>query len=99
MWYPVHQQQQQQHSCYGYARHHPSHQQQQQQQTYLRTSYYCNTDELSTTCVEAINDENDSSSHCQTTYSGSAHGKKEMQLKFKRNNFFFSSTIFFHIFE
>ncbi|CAF1421452.1 unnamed protein product [Adineta ricciae] len=72
MWYPVHQQQQQ-HSCYGYTHHHPSHQQQQQQQTYLRTSYYCNTDELSTTCVEAINDENDSSNHCQTTYSGSAH--------------------------
>ncbi|UJR31212.1 hypothetical protein I4U23_018716 [Adineta vaga] len=75
MWYPSQQQQQQHHSCYGYTRHYPSHQQQQQQQqkTYLRTSYYCNTDELSTTCVGAINDENESSNHCHTTYSSNAH--------------------------
>ncbi|CAF0740038.1 unnamed protein product [Adineta steineri] len=71
MWYPS---QQQQHSCYGYMHHYPSQQQQQQQETYSRTSYYCNTDELSTTCVEAINDENESPIHCQTTsYSSNVH--------------------------
>ncbi len=78
MWYPS-QQQQEQHSCYGYAtRHYASQQQQQQQQTYSRTAYYCNGDELSSTCVAAINDENDSSmQHCQTTYGNTVHGKKK----------------------
>jgi hypothetical protein len=70
MWYPS-QQQQQQHSWYGYV-HHPT-TRQQQHQTYSRTSYYCNDDELSTTCIVAINDENDSPAHCQTTYGGNVH--------------------------
>ncbi len=77
MWYPS-QQQQEQHSCYGYATRHYASQQQQQQQTYSRTAYYCNGDELSSTCVAAINDENDSSmQHCQTTYGNNVHGKKK----------------------
>jgi hypothetical protein len=78
MWYPS-QQQQQQHSWYGYVNHHSSQQQQQQQQqNYSRTSYYCNDDELSTACVVAIHDENESPAHCQTTYgSGNVHGKKK----------------------
>ena len=68
--------------------HHPSsQQQQQQQQTYSRTSYYCNDDELSTTCVVAINDENESPVHCQTTYTAVMFTVKKIQLKFK--SFFF----------
>jgi hypothetical protein len=73
MWYPS-QEQQQQYSWYGYI-HHPS--SQQQQQAYSRTSYYCNDDELSSTGVVAINDENDSPVHCKTTYDGNVHSKRK----------------------
>jgi len=66
MWYPS-QEQQQQHSWYGYMRHPSS----PQQQTYSKTSYYCNDDELSTTCVVGI--ENESPIHCQPTYGGNIH--------------------------
>ncbi len=94
MWYPSQQQQ----SCYEYTRHYASQQQQQQQQqqTYSRTAYYCNGDELSTTCVATINDENESSiQHCQTTYSSNVHGKIKMRLKFERSRFFSRAILFY----
>jgi hypothetical protein len=94
MWYPS-QQQQQQHSWYEYA-HHVSSQQQQQQQMYSKPSYYCNGDDLSTTCVIGINDENESSVHCQTTYGGNIHGKEKIQLKFERIIFLFEHFCFIH---
>jgi hypothetical protein len=75
MWYPSQQQQQQQ-SWYEYAHHHSS-QQQQQQHTYSKPSYYFNGDELSTTCSVTINDENESSIHCQPTYGSNVHGKEK----------------------
>ncbi|CAF1065199.1 unnamed protein product [Rotaria sp. Silwood1] len=71
MWYPS-QQQQQLYSWHGYAHHFPS--RSQQQQTYLKSSYYIHGDELSTTNVIPIHDENESPPiHCQTTYGGNAH--------------------------
>jgi hypothetical protein len=92
MWYPSQQQQ----SCYEYTRHYASQQQQQQQQTYSRTAYYCNGDELSTTCVATINDENESSiQHCQTTYSSNVHGKIKMRLKSERSRFFSRAILFY----
>jgi hypothetical protein len=90
MWYPS-QEQQQQHSWYGYV-HHPS---SQQQQIYSRTSYYCNDDELSTNVV-GTNDENESPIHCQTKYNGNMHGKKKDAIEIQKFFFPFSSrTILF----
>lgn len=82
MWYPP--QQQPQHPYYGYP--HQFSSQQKPQQIPSRTSYYFNGDELTTSNVVTIKDENESPAHCQTTYCRNAHGKKnETKEEIKHN--------------